>query len=340
VNKVNRESLLQVLELVRPGLSAKEIEEQSSCFVFKDGRVVTFNDEISCSHKSPMNFEGAVPAKCFLEYLQKSPDVDLDVEEDDDELILVGKKRRTGFTMEREIMLRVDLVEEPGEWKPLKPDFREAISIVEQCAGKDESKFKLTCVHITSKYIEAFDNYQMARYLIKVPVTDEFLVRRDAIKHIIALDMVELSETASWIHFRNSAGLIISCRRYDEKYPAIGKYLDVNGRPAVLPKGLTEVLERAGIFSEEKKDADVIRVEMQKGKVRIRGQGSIGWHSEVRKIKYEGPPLTFYIAPKLLADITTKYNQCEITSEYLKVSNGKFTYISTLSESEDNHAAE
>ena len=51
---IDRAKLLAALELVSPGLSPREILEQSSCVVFRGGRIATFNDEVACSVKFPM----------------------------------------------------------------------------------------------------------------------------------------------------------------------------------------------------------------------------------------------------------------------------------------------
>jgi len=43
--KINRQEFLDSLEMVKAGLSPREFIEQSSCFAFKEGEVLTFNDE-------------------------------------------------------------------------------------------------------------------------------------------------------------------------------------------------------------------------------------------------------------------------------------------------------
>ena len=57
--------------------------------------------------------------------------------------------------MEREVLLPVDAVEVPEKWRRLPEDFLEAVSIVQQTAGRDESQFSLTCVHISPDWVEA-----------------------------------------------------------------------------------------------------------------------------------------------------------------------------------------
>lgn len=337
---VNRENLLSQLELVQPGLSPREIVEQSSCFIFKAGTVQTYNDEIACSHKCDLKLTGAVQAAPLMAVLRKLAEEELEVEQTEGELILKGKKRRAGIRMEKDILLPIDSVEQPGSWKALPEDFGDAIQIVEQCAGKDESKFTTTCIHIHPKYVEAFDNYQASRYKVKTGFTQETLVRRDSLKHITTLGMTEFSETETWVHFRNSSGLTLSCRRFIEEYPPLDKILDVHGTKATLPKGLAEAADKAEIFSSENADNNQVTVELRPGKLRITGQGTSGWYSEIKNLSYEGTPISFTIAPKLLMALTQKHNECEIAEERLKVDGGRFIYVTCLGKVEGDDGEE
>ena len=44
--KINRKELLEVLSLIKPGLSNNEMVEQSTHFIFEAGEVYTYNDQI------------------------------------------------------------------------------------------------------------------------------------------------------------------------------------------------------------------------------------------------------------------------------------------------------
>ena len=90
MQKVNRELLLQQLQAVQPGLSDKDVVEQSSCVVFKDGKITTFNDEIACSIKTDVKFTGAVPAKALIELLKKLPEETIEIEPTEGELLITG----------------------------------------------------------------------------------------------------------------------------------------------------------------------------------------------------------------------------------------------------------
>ena len=186
--RVNREELLKVLQSVSPGLAAKEILEQSSCLVFLDGKVATFNDEVACSRKSPLDLTGAVKAKPLLELLGKLAEDDIEVEQSNGELLVKGKRRKAGVRMEAEVMLPVDAVEEPDEWMKLPAEFSEAVSIVHTCASGEESQFVLTCVHIHPEYLEACDKLQVVRYPLETGVEESTLVRAESLRKIVGYD--------------------------------------------------------------------------------------------------------------------------------------------------------
>lgn len=334
--RINREEFLKQLESVMPGLSTREIIEQSSCFIFKDRTVNTFNDEISCSQKSLLKIEGAVPAMPFISILRKlsEEELDIDVNEECTQLLTKGKRKRAVVNMEHEITLPIEAVDKPKKWKDLPSDFADAIAIVQPCAGKNENEFILTCIHITSKWVEASNRHQVCRFKTKMDIKNPTLIRKESLKHIVSLDMTEFSETKHWIHFRNSTGLILSCRYSMEDYPSenITKVLKMRGEPLILPKGLKEAVEKAEIFSFENPEGSNVRLDLKPGKFKIRGEGASGWFSEVKKSKYSGIPLQFTIPAKLLIELVQQYNdnECQVDKHLLKVKGRKFIYMTVL----------
>lgn len=339
--RVNRVELLQELDSVRHGLSPRKIVEQSDCFVFQEGFVHSFNDEIYCRQKTLLkDVTGAVQAKPLLTILDKLPEEEIEVEMGEGELVIRGKNRRAGITMEKEIYLPIDKVEEPSKWKKLPEDFAEAVRIASQCAGKDQKTFHLTCLHIHPKWIEACDDKQLSRYTITTNVKASLLVRSASIAPLPGLEMTEFAETDTWIHFRNASGIMLCCRRYLHEYPELGQFLEVKGQASTLPKGLAEAAERAETFSAEDLDHNEVRVELKPGKVRIWGEGSAGYFTELKGIKYDGPSMSFTITPKLLAELSNRFNECVISPTKLKVESTKFVYVACLGMPKDNQDEE
>ena len=332
--RIARETLYGKLKLVSPGLSPREFIEQSSCFVFKDGQVVTFNDEIACRIESGLSITGAVQSNLLLEILEKLPDDELDVLDDGDgELRFKGKGRNFSVTRDASIFLPVDRVENPEKWRSLPDGFLQAIGLVGHCVSGDESKFVLTCVNLEAEWVEACDNYQAMRCAISTGLKRSVLVRGASIAHIVGLGMSEISLTKNWVHFRNEAGLVFSCRRFREDYPDLAPLLDVEkGHPITLPKGLSDATERAAIFAKDNSGDTVVKVILdgKRHKLRISGQGVTGTYNETKRTTYDGPRIEFLISPGLLRHVSDNYSDAEISETKLKVVGGSWSYATVL----------
>ena len=336
MQRINREEFLNELELAQPGLATREIIEQSSCFVFKDNRVLTFNDEVACSLKSKLKITGAVRAAPLLSILRKMNEDEVEVEVVGGALRIKGKRREAGVVLEAEVQLPVDRIDVPDKWKPLAPEVVEAIKLAQHCASNDESNFELTCVHLHPKWIEACDSFQLTRVKCKSGISAPTLVRRDALKHIVSLDVNEFAETEAWLHFRNATGLVLSCRRYNETYPDVSALLKFEGKPLTIPKGLKDAADKAAVFSSEAVTSNDVLVELRPGKVRVQGRGASGWYREIKKIVYDGPPIAFSIAPELLMEITEKHNDAEIAEGKLRIRGERWVCIVCLSVPEED----
>ena len=328
--KINRQELLDQVVSVRPGLSQREVIEQSSCVVFQDQRIITFNDEVACSRKSILDIKAAVVAEPFIQLLSRLKEETIEVIIEGEELRIKAGKKKAGIRMESEILLPVESLEKPEKWNKLPKDFGDAVYLVSRCAGKKESEFVMTCVHLHPKWIEASDNYQAGRYNIQMGIDTSFLIRSESLGMVESLDMRKFSQTKNWIHFKNSSGLILSFRKYLDKYPEISKVMKKKGTPLTLPKGIKDSVENAQIFSDENAEDKKIQIQL-KGKIlRLKADGASGWYEEPLKISYAGSELSFRIDPKLLISLTEKSSQSTVGTDRMIVQTGKFRYVTVL----------
>jgi len=329
--RIGREDLLRTLESVSPGLSPRDVVEQSSCVVFTDNNVFAYNGEVACRRACNLGISGAVAAAPFITMLSKFPEESVDIVQGQGVITIQGNKRKADIRTEAEILMPIDKIEDPGVWQPLPAGFCEAVDVVQSCASRgDEHGFALTCVHIHPKWLEACDNLQLARYPLAIPIEQPTLVKRDSIKHITGLGVHEVSETTNFLHFRNPTGLVISCRRYLETFVDMENVLAVKGSPMALPGGLADALDRAEVFSREQQDNNRVQLEMKPGGLRIIGEGASGKYTETKTSDYKGPPIRFLISPKILADIGKQHNDCTINEERLKVNGAGYTIVICL----------
>ena len=97
-----------------------------------------------------------------------------------------------------------------------------------------------------------------------------------------------------------------------------------------LPGGLAEAVEKAEVFSADNSYNNVVVIELRKDEMRLKGVGAMGWFEEKKQIRWRGDDISFYMAPKLLTELTEKTNDCIIAPGRLKVDSGKFTYMICL----------
>lgn len=334
VQTIDRDVFLSALLSCQCGLSETDVVEQSASFAFVGGYVHTFNDEVAAQRKLKLNFEGAVKAAPLIATLSKfrEPQVDLQVKgkADSTQLIISGKKRKAGLPLEPDIALPIGEVSKPKKWAKLHEKFAEAVATVEGCAGNNPNEFVLTCIHLTPKFVEASDSVQVCRYKIKTGLKEELWMRRDSLRDIAAMDMTEICETDSWIHFRNDIVQVAIRKRVGESYPDLSPYLDpTKPRKAQLPKGLAEAVEKAEVFSKTD-ETNEVSIALTKGKLVVRGEGSAGWFTESRKVEWKGKDMKFFIAPDILRKLLANHNECEIGKDSLRVSGSNFQYTTSL----------
>lgn len=333
--RVNRAQLLAMLETVTPGMTTKDTLEQSSRFVFTGGWVITYNSEISCRVRTelPEDFSGAVLGQPLLEVLRKMTEDSLTLKLSKGEVKIKGEGKTIGVRMEPEIQLPLEQIEQPEGWKPLDPQFGEAIELVQDTCGTNEEQFLTVVVHVHPDYVESCDRRQATRYLIDTGVEKPFVVRKKSISHLVGLGMTKFSETPNWVHFRNNAKMIFTCRRYVEKYPSLDHMFDLEGESTQigLPKGAAAAAGIASVFTAVDKDNNKVSVSLSRehGMV-VYGDGTHGWARLDVPMDYVGEPTGFRINPDLLSRIVTKNEMGTIAPGKLRIRGDRWTYVTRL----------
>lgn len=336
---MSRIEFLQLLDFVQFGISKNEVVEQSSCFVFQNGKVETYNEDVYSCASSPLleGLHGAVSAKQLLNLLRKMTEEDITVETTKNILKIKGKRKISELVLDKEIRLPVDEIGVPTSWKILHEDFLDGIGVVCECAAtKSEHHFHLTCIHIHPEFVEACDNFQLARYHMTTGFKNPYLLKAKYAKNLIALGMSEFSNSKSWIHFKNPNGWRYSCRKFLEEYPDLNSFLDTDGDPLLIPKNMVESIERAEIFVQAATDEEPrVEIEVQPGKLVVIGKSSAGTHKEIKKVKYDGKSAKFSISSKILSDISKKFYECLIGENRLKINNNKWEFVAALQKIDD-----
>jgi DNA polymerase III sliding clamp (beta) subunit (PCNA family) len=332
--KIQKTNLIQALEKVRPGLSAKEAILQSTSFAFLGGNVVTYNDEISLSHPvEGLEITGAVQATELYQLLKKLKQEEIDISVTDNEIQLVSGKTKAGLTLQTEIKLPLSEVERKSKWKILPEGFKDALRFAVSSCSKDMSKPVLTCVHVSKDgFIEGCDNYRVARWTLEGEFpTGTFLIPQSSVLELLKLEPIKVALDGGWVHFITDDKTTMSCRVIDDSFPDTSKLLNVKGVELSLPEGITEVLDRAGVFAKRDTTMDEdVTIALEKGKVRVESKSETGWFKEEVPNEYTGDDLKFDITPSLLKDILKETNSFQHCGRTLKFESGDWVYVVSL----------
>ncbi len=333
---MNKSELLNALEKVRPGLANKETIEQSTSFAFKNGKVITYNDEISISHPvKGLEIEGAVEAEKLYNLLSKLSKEEIDLWIENSEVKIKSGKTKAGITLQEEI--KMPAPEVPDICYSLPDDFIQAVQFALFSCSKDFSKPVFTCVHINSdeRVVESSDNYRLTRYTMnKDWPCDSIMIPHTSAKELTKCDVTQVALSEGWAHFATEAGTIFSLRVFNGKFPDISKFFDVDGTIVKMPKRISEMLDRAGIFSKRKFFLDeYIEIELKENKMKISANSNNGWITDTANVAYKDDPIKFSTNPRFLADMCKETRQAVIGEASMKFSTDDWEHVIALTKS-------
>lgn len=331
---MNRESILEALEIVKPGLASKEHIEQSTCFAFTNGKIVTFNDEISVSHpvEGLEGIEGAIQANEFYQVLSKLKANEIEIEVDGPEVRLKAGRAKAGLVLQEKIRMPLEAIGEKSKWQKIPENMLEALKFVSFACSSDMSRPIITCVNVKPDgTIEASDSYRIISYKLdeEVPIST-FLLPASTIRRLSGCKPVKISEGHGWVHFLTSAGTEYSCRTFfGDTFPNISKFMDVEGEDFELPSSIEELLDRAAIFSNDS-ESNAVTITIKPKRMVVRGQSDTGWFEEYVNLKYKGPEKQFTIRPELLKDVVKMLRQCILGENAIKFIGDNWEYVGVL----------
>lgn len=334
---MNRIELLNALEIVRPGLSNKEIMEQSTSFAFIDGQVVTFNDEISIRHPvKGLTINGAVPATALYQLLRKVNKDEIEITEESNQILISAGRSKAGLAMEAKISLPIEETIQPGKFHALPEDFISAVQFALPCCDGNSkgSKPMLSCVHVNdSGFVEGSNGNRIAHYKLKgkMPVKT-FLVPATSMRALLRLPITKIAEGKGFIHFKTDEGTMMSCRLFEDDFPDTSPFLTIkNAQKLTLPKSIIDIMDRAGALSGVCASDLNIKLSLNKNRVKVTNKSDFGWFEEESNAQYTGEPMTLIVTPYNMKVALEETKDCEYNENIMRFKTDNWTYVVTLS---------
>lgn len=327
--KINKLELQQALAIVKPGLASKEVLEQTTSFAFINGRVITYNDELSISHPvKGIDFTGVVKAEELYGLLQRLKKEEIEIELVESELRITCGRVKAGLKLATEIILPIE--SEIGVIKkwldiPDPEEFAKHLFFAMNTCSTDMSQLKLTCVNVTEEgMVQASDSFRLIQCKGKPMPVPTFLIPASLVNEVLKIDPKQIKLKGPWIHFKNDEGTILSTRRVDDSYVSqeqIDRILENKGSAVlVFPKVIDSMIDRVGQFAKRDFSFDeTIDVAIKNGKITLSAEAlqTKSWIKESAAIESE-QSLNFSMTPSLFTGILKETRQCALSKDMKK----------------------
>ena len=138
-----------------------------------------------------------------------------------------------------------------------------------------------------------------------------FLIPASSARILCRYDVKQVARGKGWIHFLTEDDTIFSCRIFEDHFPEMMHLFDISGTEITLPKNISEILEKAGVFSSKDHFLDdMVEVTLADKKLLIRASDGADWFEEEANIRYTDKPVTFSIHTNFLKEICSRTNTC------------------------------
>lgn len=340
--KISKSKLQEALEKTKPALANKDIIEQSSSFIFMNGRIHTYNDEISISCPvDDVDLKGAIKSQLLYEFLQKTSKDEIVLRQEQSEIVLMAGKAKAGFTFEHEIFLPINLeLSSSNNWKDVPANFNEGLALCYPCCSSDMSQPNLTCVHVHDTFIEATDGFQIVRFELDSSVIESFLIPKAAAGQLVKYKPTKMLMTDGWAHFKTEDDTIFSARTFAGTFPNIDKHLEISktSQRINFPKRIKDILERARIFSNRADTISYIttaQLTLHKNELVIQSKNAYGWFEEKSKIRYDGKKFSFMLGLDSALAILPKMRLCNLEENKISFNGENWQHVIAVTTHED-----
>ena len=315
--KIKTSDFLQILQALKPGIDEKERLEQSDSYIFKNGTVYTFNDEVAVMKTTDLDIVGAVPAKEFYTFISRVKDNQIDISNEDNKIRVKGRRFKADFNVE-DPRLDLGTIPKPEKWFDLPENITEVIKLVSLSVSKNLATPILTCIHWEDDFLESCDNFRLTRYKLgKTFKGFDFPVFGDTLVKVANYKLKKVALTEGWLHFKDDSDCQLSIRINEGTYPDLSSLINrfKAGVEIEFPDTTISAVERAeAVTTPDEMGNKILMVEIKNGKINLKTEGALGRFSESLKCNCK-EEFQFTIKSELLKGILSITNKATMSED-------------------------
>jgi len=333
--KISKTEFLAVLQSLKPGIAKKEIVEQFTSFIFTEGLVFSFNDDIAVQHPIDCDIVGSINAEKLAAFMGKVSDESIEAHVVDNEVVFKCGKVTSGFKLIdniNDMIARLEGIGYPETWYPIPTDFIQGVSFCLFSASRDATRPVLTCLNFDKDRVESSDGNRFTIYKFDHILEKRLLIPAIHLRSLTSYEITEYGVTNGWVHFKMANEAVFSCRTFEPAFPDLSKFDVVEGPKIKIPPILSEVVDRAKIFTSSEFDQDkYTTITIDGNRMFIEGRDSHGWLKERVTLDVTlDTPITFRIQPDFLIEISKILDEMIIGKNLIKLAGANFTHCACI----------
>ena len=291
---IERKEFLQALKRALPGVEAGNvILEGADTFIFADGYIHSYNDNISVSVPFPIvnkkgeTVSGALKAKDFYDLINRLSGTTLNLFPKESAWVVKAGNSTAELTLlDTSIISHVqNLLPGKIKWNSLPERFMDGLAICKFSANKSV----LSGVFAQDDLLLSTDNIRVNSYKMDAEVAESFWISDSAVSELVKLNNPKkYFISKAWIHFLTADKDIFSCKRLaQDKYPVakLQKLLTSHQKEKDdisndLPESLMDAVNRAAALSQNIESFDTIKLTFTKEHIEVFSQRPSGKFTE------------------------------------------------------------
>lgn len=312
---ISRAELLKALEEAMPGVeTGMALLEGADTFVFSDGFIHTYNDNISVSapFAFPEEVSGAVKAQEFFNLIHKLSGESLKISCDEKSwTIKDGDAKITFSVLEQSSLKKVhEISPKAAEWSPLPENFMDCLKFCLFTINRSA----LSGVTAKEEVMMSTDERRVNWCKLSSPMEFFWISEKAAIE----LSKLKAPEnyflSSSWIHFLTKDNTMFSCKRLKtEKHPIekirgviqnhAYKEGDVKG---ILPASVLDAVDRANTLAMNLEAFEAVQLTISPENIEVFSERSTGKYLEKiawdKPFEKDFPTVTIIIPSNMIGD--------------------------------------
>lgn len=319
---------------------------QENCLYFVEGRVFAQASGLSVSVVFDLGTDMVIAGAPLITILQnmaaveKNPEVSVMVK--GGELRFKGANSKAGLRWQEIDMKAQTLTKLFGQklkWTKCPTDLIKVWKACRLSALSDSTNRLLSTVHIMPDCAEACNDIEATRIFyasaLTLPVDQVLLPFHglDSIDPTFQPDEIAWTEKLVFLK-TNKPEIILALptQKETETYPELDKLFEAKGQSVPITSAFRESVQRAA--SLMLKFDRHVKIMLQDGVIKVRGQMENGWYAESWDCQYHGPDLTFCIEPNLFIRML-EAGKIKVSPEKMFVTTKTFQLVCALQQPEE-----